>query len=461
MACEYTFMKMKSGVWGVLSVWGCFVYASASAAVKLDVEHAVVLGGASLPPGRGSASTGPDGESGAAARLFDGAGHTLWQTELEDGASSWIEYRFDDDVCWLLTEYTLTNGYGGTPRDPQEWELSGSVDGETWVTIDAKARQYFAGRQWAKSLRVRPAEAFNRYRLKVVSNPGGGQLDLAEVGLTVKAAILPPTTVHAEVERGGVSVKWNEVDGATGYTVRRAVNREGPYTLVAAGVGALSYADKGPFEESELCYYVVSAEKDGRRGPLSTPLAVVTPVAAPTELRVKSGGGVAVLEWKPSPRAVAYVVRRSLVKDGPYTTIATMITSPGYTDQGLSAGTAYHYVVCGVANGKEGIDSKPESALFPPVAPTGLVSEAIKEGITLKWNAVALAAGYKIFRAETAEGPKEEVAKVTDETTYLDKAVVYPKTYFYTVSAVNDCGTGEASAAVSAAPLRPPSWWRR
>ncbi|HEY9250245.1 MAG TPA: hypothetical protein VIO38_13980, partial [Rariglobus sp.] len=219
--------------------------------------------------------------------------------------------------------------------------------------------------------------------------------------------------------------------------------------------------DKGPFEDGEMSYYTVSSEVASGQGVMSTPVSAATPVAAPTDPKAKPGKGVVVLEWTPSPKAVAYVVRRSLVREGPYTVIASLITAPAYTDEGLSAGTAYHYVVCGVANGKEGVDTEPVSVLFPPLAPTGLAAEPTKDTIALKWNAVALATGYKVMRALAAGEPAAELATVTDGTRFTDKTVTAGQTYHYTVAAVNGCGRGEESAEVSASPIRPAAWWRR
>lgn len=429
-------------------------------AVKLDAEHAVVLGGASLPPGRGVVSASESSVADTPRRAFDGVNHTQWQARVAEGETAWIEYRFDDEMCWLLTEYVLTNGYAGGSRDPMEWELQGSVDGESWTTIDSKKRQYFAGRQSPKSIRVRPREAFNRFRF-TFAGTSGGLIELVEVGLVVKAEILPPSGVVAEAERGGMLVRWQPVDKATGYSIRRAEKREGPYTPVASGVQDTRFMDSGPFGGSELTYYTVSAELSGRRGPPSAPASAATPAGTPADLRVKSGNGVAVLEWTPAPRAVAYVVKRSLVREGPYAPIASLVTSPAYTDEGLSAGTAYHYVVCGVANGKEGAETTPVSALFPPNAPSGLTAESVKDSVVLKWNAVALAKSYKVLRATSADEPKQEVAVVTEGTTYTDADLDFRKVYHYTVTAVNDCGASAEPTAVSASPIRPPSWWRR
>lgn len=451
-------MKISGYVVGVMA---CLSLGSfARGAVTLIPEQAAQAPRTSLPSvGQGAAAAG--GDAATAARAFDGSAYTSWATAITAGETGWLEYRFDEDIRWVLTGYSVSSGTAGDAADPREWDLLGSNDGVDWTKLDTKKRQIFIGRRKTNTYRLWMSEAYNRYRLVFAPTGDGTPLEVSEVGFTVKALAQPPDNVVVENERGCTMLSWPAVDTATGYSIRRAGDLRGPYVLLASGVQGTRYTDRGPFGDSETCYYTVSTDVGAPQGVMSAPAGVATPVAAPTHLKATLGSGVVLLEWTPSPKAVAYVVRRSLVREGPYTVIGSQITAPAYTDEGLSAGTAYHYVVCGVANGKEGVDTAPVSALFPPLTPTGLTAEPGKETVTLKWNAVGLATAYKILRASAADVPPEELATVTDGTTYVDKAVSLNKTCHYTVCAVNDCGTSGASEPVSATPLRPASWWRK
>jgi fibronectin type 3 domain-containing protein len=453
-------MKIPSYVIGVmacaLSSW------PARGAVTLTREQAAQAPRTSLPAvGRGTATSSDEAVESTAGRAFDGSATTSWRTTIPAGGTGWLEYHFEEDIRWVPAGYSVSNGAMGEQSDPREWELQGSNDGVNWTQLDTKKRQVFISRRRANTYRLEIAEAYNRYRVVFAGTAGAAPLEVSEIGLTVKALAQPPDNVVVENERGSALVSWPAVETATGYSIRRAGEMKGPYVLLASGVQETSYVDRGPFGDSETCYYTVSTDVAGPQGVMSAPIGVATPVAAPSNLKATLGSGLVVLEWTPSPKAVAYVVRRALVREGPYTVIGSQITAPAYTDEGLSAGTAYHYVVCGVANGKEGVDSAPVSALFPPLRPTGLTAEPGKEMVTLTWNAVGLATSYKILRASAADAPAQELAVVTDGTTYVDKAVNANKTNHYTVCAVNDCGTSGASDPVSAAPLRPAVWWRR
>ena len=101
-------------------------------------------------------------------------------------------------------------------------------------------------------------------------------------------------------------------------------------------------------------------------------------------------------------------------------------------------------------------------ASLPPPAPAGLAASAGDARVELAWSATAGATGYTVQRADSASGPYSTLASGLGATTYADEiGLTNGSTYFYTVSAANAFGTGEASAPVSARPLSPAMSWRR
>ena len=89
----------------------------------------------------------------------------------------------------------------------------------------------------------------------------------------------------------------------------------------------------------------------------------VTAPAAPTNLNAVKGDGQVVLTWTASAEATSYNVKRATTASGPYTTIATGITSNSFTDTGLVNGVTVFYVVSSVEGGYEGVNSSEVSAL--------------------------------------------------------------------------------------------------
>ncbi|BCU78096.1 LamG-like jellyroll fold domain-containing protein [Luteolibacter sp. LG18] len=68
------------------------------------------------------------------------------------------------------------------------------------------------------------------------------------------------------------------------------------------------------------------------------------------------------LTWSAAPGATSYNVKRSTTSGGPYTTLATGVTTTGYTDTTVSSGTTYYYVVTAVGAGGESLPSMEASA---------------------------------------------------------------------------------------------------
>ena len=74
----------------------------------------------------------------------------------------------------------------------------------------------------------------------------------------------------------------------------------------------------------------------------------------PTGLAALAGAGQVALNWLPLASATAYHVYRSTVAGGPYTTIATGLALPGYTDPDVINDLTYYYVVSAIVGGEEG-----------------------------------------------------------------------------------------------------------
>lgn len=93
-----------------------------------------------------------------------------------------------------------------------------------------------------------------------------------------------------------------------------------------------------------------------------TPTATTAP-AAPTGLTASATGkGAISLSWTASTGATSYNAKRSTVSGGPYTTIATGITTTTFKNSGLTLGVTYFYVVSAVNSAGEGPNSNQASA---------------------------------------------------------------------------------------------------
>jgi fibronectin type 3 domain-containing protein len=84
-------------------------------------------------------------------------------------------------------------------------------------------------------------------------------LSASEIGVLSAAQITVPQNVTATPGDGRITLAWNAVSGATAYTVQRSSSASGPFTVLARGITAATYADTG-LADATTWYYTVAAE---------------------------------------------------------------------------------------------------------------------------------------------------------------------------------------------------------
>ncbi|MCZ8518540.1 MULTISPECIES: glycoside hydrolase family 6 protein [Paenibacillus] len=182
-----------------------------------------------------------------------------------------------------------------------------------------------------------------------------------------------------------------------------------------------------------------------------------TAPAAPAGVTAAAGNAQVKLTWNASAGAASYTVKRATVSGGPYTTVASGLTSTSYTNTGLTNGTAYYYVVSAVNSAGESANSAqvsavPSAGVTVPAAPTGLTAQAGDAQVKLTWNASAGAVSYTVKRAAVSGGPYTTVAAGLTSTSYTNTGLTNGTTYYYVVSAVNSAGQSANSAQAAATP---------
>ena len=68
-----------------------------------------------------------------------------------------MQYKLAEPVA--VVRYALTSANDAPERDPQDWTLQGSADGQTWTTLDTQADQTFAERFQTKEYRFANTDA--------------------------------------------------------------------------------------------------------------------------------------------------------------------------------------------------------------------------------------------------------------------------------------------------------------
>jgi len=185
----------------------------------------------------------------------------------------------------------------------------------------------------------------------------------------------------------------------------------------------------------------------------------VTPPPAPAGLTATPGNTQVILNWSSASGATSYNVKRATVSGGPYTTIATGVTSTSFTNTGLGNGTTYYFVVSASNSAGEGPDSAQASATpqapSAPAAPTALTATGGKNKITLRWTqSTSPNLQYnRVYRSNTSGGPYTFVAQFAPKTIYND-SVAGGSTRYYVVTAVNTSGAESPNSNQASATAR-------
>jgi predicted alpha-1,2-mannosidase len=212
-----------------------------------------------------------DGAGEVAENLFDGSSQTKW---LVFESTGWVEATLSEPVA--VVHYALVSANDSPGRDPKDWTLSGSNDGNTWTVLDSQTDQDFSARFQAKEYRFPNTTAYTHYRLDITENHGDDIVQLAELQLSNGDTAPPPpsqmTSKVGDGPRGGYTAKsgvgftgvkafeyagTHEADGR-GYSYNRVFDVD----VRVRSTTELSYLIYPDFVEGDLSYPSTYASVD-------------------------------------------------------------------------------------------------------------------------------------------------------------------------------------------------------
>ncbi len=119
--------------------------------------------------------------------LVDGDVSSKW---LVFTATAWVQVKLSEPVA--VVDYALSSANDAPERDPRDWTLRGSADGQTWTTLDTQAGQAFTARFQTRDYRFANSTAYQYYRLDITHNGAGDIIQLAELQLSNGDPTPPP-----------------------------------------------------------------------------------------------------------------------------------------------------------------------------------------------------------------------------------------------------------------------------
>ncbi len=115
-------------------------------------------------------------------KAFDGDISTKWFTG--SGTSPfWAEAEYSES--FVIEGYSLTSANDVPDRDPLNWTLKGSTDGQTWTILDSRTNEDFPDRQQTRLFTFSNTTAYLYYKFEFENN-AGDSLQLAEIAFHEK-----------------------------------------------------------------------------------------------------------------------------------------------------------------------------------------------------------------------------------------------------------------------------------
>ncbi len=310
-------------------------------------------------------------------------------------------------------------------------------------------------------------------------NSAGESSTSAQIQASTAAA---PAVATVPVAPGGViatggtkqvTLSWKPVSTATSYNVYYATKPG-----VSTGNGtkladATSPSVHPGLTDATTYYYIVTAVNSTGESAASAQVAATTldtipsPTvpAVPSGVSAAGGGNQVTVSWTAVTGASSYNVYWSAT---PGVTIAngskiSGITSP-FVKSGLSAGTAYYFIVTSANSVGESAASPQAQATTnaaPPAvsaAPTGISATGGANQVSLSWSAVSGASAYNIYWSTASGVTTTTGTKITSaKNSYVQTGLAAGTTYYYIITAVNSAGESPASVRATATTNAPVS----
>ncbi|GGN99167.1 hypothetical protein GCM10010112_92730 [Actinoplanes lobatus] len=119
-------------------------------------------------------------------KLADGDANTKW---LARSTTGWVSYELAAPKA--ITGYALTSANDAAGRDPRDWSLQTSPDGQTWTDVDRRTGQTFPDRFQTRRFDLAAPQNAKFFRLNVTANSGEPLIQLAELRLFTADSTAP------------------------------------------------------------------------------------------------------------------------------------------------------------------------------------------------------------------------------------------------------------------------------
>jgi len=103
----------------------------------------------------------------------------------------WLQLQFTQALPAPICAYAITSANDSPSRDPRQWQLLASSDGETWATIDSQRDVAWLGRHEKALFVLKKPSAGPYFRLQIDANSGDKSFQIAELELFIPTTSAP------------------------------------------------------------------------------------------------------------------------------------------------------------------------------------------------------------------------------------------------------------------------------
>ncbi len=305
---------------------------------------------------------------------------------------------------------------------------------KNWVIIDIIGEDDYG--KIATTYQDERVDGGTKYSYAVAAvTADNGNTDPSDKGAKSITFMETPDLDYVENVSTGISVSWWDVTGADSYILYRKTGKSS-WTRIAI-VSDTTYIDKNVSYGVTYTYTVRARAADGAAGWYDTDgVSVVSTTLAPTKVTLSNYASGVTVKWTKVTGAKYYYVYRKYGK-GSWAIIAKLpSTKLAYNDTAVNkqGGKVFSYTVRAVNGSKASAFS--EYKILRLYNPKATLSN-YATGIQVKWNAVAGAKGYVVYRKYGSSGwvVIAKTAKCYWNDTGVNKHG--GKTFSYAVRAVN------------------------
>lgn len=229
-----------------------------------------------------------------------------------------------------------------------------------------------------------------------------------------------------KVTDSSVALSWTKTAGAKSYQIQYSKDNK-TWSGLTSTVNSVTVSKL----DANVKYYfrVCAVNQNGgknQNGAYSATVNTTTPLGIATNLKITNLKAKSVtLSWTAARGAKSYIILNNGVQMATATSTSAALT--------LAPATAYKLTVVGVSGSVKSTASKAIEFTSAPDKVTGAAAAALADKVSVKWNAVAGAAGYEIhyyaggnwYYCGTTEGTSYLVDELTVGSSYSFKVCAY------------------------------------